>query len=135
MMKLHLAPFRLFRIFFHKLDYQPSRRKTLRVKSRNLLKCLRSDDAPQEIIVNLANISETGLQFFSFREITPGSLLKMVINFAEVERQIPAMGKVAWIRRVRRHKKIYRVGVAFLSLVSEDREFIHRFVKNVLAAV
>ncbi len=113
--------------------YQPNRRNAPRAKSRNLMKCLRSDDTPKEFVANLCNLSETGLQFFSGYKIQPGSLLKIALNLAEKEKVISVVGKAAWLTRMRGQQDVYRVGVAFLSLAEEDREHLRSFVKTVLA--
>lgn len=124
-----------FNFLSRKAVYQPSRRNAVRVKSFQLLKCLRSDDTPREILANLSNLSETGLQFFSAHSIKPGCLLKMVINFPEAERQIPVTGKVAWQTRIRGSEGAYRTGVAFVSMNFEDRELIRGFVANLSSSV
>ena len=120
-----------FQVFSGKPAYQPSRRVAPRVQSLNLLKCLRSDDMPLEMIANFVNLSETGLQFMSPRVIKPGSLLKMVINLGEQDRQMTVTGRTAWQGRIRGSKDVYRTGVVFLSMADEDRQAIRWFVKNI----
>ena len=117
-------------VFSRKPVYQPSRRNAVRVKSHQLLKCLRSDDMPHEILANLVNLSETGLQFFSSYVIKRGSLLKMVIHFPEAERQISLMGKAAWQGRIHGVPGVYRTGVSFISMDFEDREWLRHFVQG-----
>lgn len=123
---------KLVRSFFPKPVYHPSRRTAPRVKAFNLLKCLRSDDVPQEMITNVSNLSETGLQFFSTSAIKPGSFLNMLINMGTQEKRIPVTARVAWRGRIHGQQGVYRIGVSFLSMASEDRQCIRQFVRSLL---
>lgn len=133
-MGIQLSKLSPFKFFASKVVPSAERRNARRVRASNLLKCLRSDDSPEEMITNVTNISETGLRFSSAREFKSGSVLKLVINFPEAEKQVPVVVRVAWLGRVRADALAYRVGVEFLTIAMEDRQIIRNFVQKAVLA-
>ena len=117
-------------LFSSKPVYQPNRRNAPRAKSRNLMKCLRTDDVPAEFVANLCDLSETGMQFFCGYPIEPKSVLKVMLNLPEKNKVISVLGKAMWLRRVRGHEGVFRIGVLFLTMDSEDRALLRSFVKG-----
>ncbi len=112
--------------------YKPNRRNAPRANARNLMKCLRGDDVPKEFVANLTNLSETGIQFTSGYLIQKGALLKIMLNVPEKHRVISALGKCAWVAKVRGHQGVYRIGAAFITLAAEDRESLRELVKEII---
>ena len=130
-MGIQLSSLSPLRLFGRKPVAASNRRNARRVRASNLLKCLRSDDAPEEMLTNVTNISETGLRFSSASGIKPESVLNLVINFPEMEKQVPVVARVAWQGQVRGHGLAYRIGGEFLNIALENRQLIRDFVKKV----
>lgn len=82
------------------------------------------------MLTNVTNLSETGLRFSCASQIKPESVLSLVINFPETEKQVPVVAKVAWLGKVHGHGLVYRIGVEFLSIALEDRQLIRNFVQK-----
>ena len=120
---------RLLKVWIYEKPFGFNRRDSARIKSRNLIRCLRSDDTPQESLCNLLDLSENGLKFVSSKQIKPGAILKLVLNLAEKETNISVAGKVVWSSKIS-HVHAYRVGISFLSMSEEHKALIHRFVRR-----
>jgi hypothetical protein len=116
----------LFSFLFRK-SRQPDydRRHKPRQKTRNLI----SIDAPHTMVLNLVNISESGLQFSSPVKLKREHILTLNINLAEQCAKIQALGQVVWIKRFSKtDSRMYRVGIHFMGLNKEDSAAIRRFI-------
>ena len=112
--------------------FKKNKREFARAKSHNLVKYHHpSSSAPTEHVSNIVNISEGGLQFRYHGNIAVGIAIRMSINLAELGRQIPVLGRVKWVSGSEgRNNHSRRVGVSFMVIQNEDKNFIHRFVRS-----
>lgn len=94
-----------------------------RVESRNLVRFTTPGQFP-ELITNLVNFSEGGLQFSVKSRIKPGTLLKMVINLVERDMDVPVVAKVCWVKAIMGKGEAYRVGVSFQEILPEHQSIL-----------
>ncbi len=111
--------------------FKKNKREFLRVRSHNLVKYhYLSSRGPTERVSNIINLSEGGLQFRYRGRITVGTAVKMLINIVEEGKQIPVLGRVKWIGRAEGRSRSVRVGVSFMAIEDEDKNFIRRFIRH-----
>lgn len=109
------------------------KRRFPRMKTFDLLKCEYPAKEAAVQITNLVNISEGGLQFVCQNLFRLADRLRMTINLAELERDIPVEAKVVWICKEHRNPRMgddlsCRVGVSFTGIADQDRAAIHDLV-------
>ncbi len=107
--------------FLHSFE----RRHHTRKKTHNLL----SLDAQKSELLNLINISETGIQFHSREKIKKNKILRLVINLAEINSEISVIGRVVWCKR---SPKLYRVGIHFLELNPSLTSVLRQYLSAVI---
>lgn len=116
-----------------------NRRQHSRARSYNLVKLIHSERIdrgawtlyyPEQEILNITNISEGGLTFISFRKMPSDSIVTLVINMAEINRQITAEARVVWVHRKSRGSRLYLIGVSFLVLDENDRNLIRQLSRH-----
>ncbi len=113
-----------------KIMGRKNRRTAPRARSRNLIKYQPEDGLPVEKISNLIDFSEIGLQFVYRKKIRPGSILKMVVNVAERNKEVPVLGRVMWVKALESRSRGFRIGVAFLEIQEEDRKLLRGMIKS-----
>ena len=96
-----------------------------RIAGRRRTRNLAVVSEPYEQMVNLVDISETGVQFSSSKPYRRYKPVILKINLAEKDRQVLAMGQVVWSRSLKGNGSLYRVGVNFKPL-SEEAEGLLR---------
>ena len=121
----------IWNIFFQKKEIQVHRRRHPRAKNYNLVRCLPSRNSEREHLANLINLSESGLQLLSAFILHPGTILTMVINLGQENRQIEASTRVVWAKKIR-HTEACRAGLEFVRIEDEDRCVIRDFVERCL---
>jgi hypothetical protein len=102
------------------------KRRYPRVKAKNLMKYGEYPEPTDWHTSNLLDLSEAGIKFVSDSRLGVGSMLEILILAGADNRQIPAIGKVAWIRS--RESQNYYVGVSLVELKQEDRDLIRTLV-------
>lgn len=111
--------------FFGKRKKIRNQRKSPRKHTRNLI----SVELPHRHILNLVNISETGLQFSSPQKLKKDQTVSLTVNLAEVGAQIQVLARVAWSKRfAEAGPQVYRIGVSFVELSREAVLLIRHFV-------
>lgn len=95
---------------------------------RNLVRYSDGKNAPADLISNLVDISEGGLQLSMTRKIKLGTLLNMIINVVERNQDVPVLGKVVWVKSIPGYRGGYRVGVVFEEITPNDREIFREIV-------
>ena len=89
------------------------------------------DTHEQPIASHTINIGHGGMFIASGRIYPIGSLISFEINFTEGElKMLSGVGKVAWIRAHSEGPLLSGMGIMFLSLPSEQQQFITKFVKD-----
>lgn len=98
------------------------RREAPRVRSFDLVKWIPNDEVMNHRISNANDISATGLSFNTREYLTPDSVLRLIVNIAEHNRQVPVLAKVVWSRLV--GDQNFQAGVHFEEISEQDRELI-----------
>lgn len=118
-------------MLFLKRKNEKERRKYPRINTRNLL----AIQLTERTIFNLVDISENGLQFSSPRNFKRKEILKLSVNLAEADIQIPALSQVVWIRPIFYKKvEVFRIGVTFLELSQQAVQVLRQYVMPSLRA-
>ncbi len=99
-----------------------------RISSFNLLKYYDPSARSPELLTNIVDLSEGGLQFTARQKLATGSMIQMVINLIERNQDIPILGRVVWIRPLDIRYKVYRVGVLFEEIRPEHRGLLRSLV-------
>jgi Tfp pilus assembly protein PilZ len=99
-----------------------------RVRAHNLIRYYDPFAEIPELITNIVNLSESGLQISVRSKIKIGTEIRMVINLVERNQDIPVVGKVMWIKGVRGKGTAYRVGVKFDQISAEHRSLLRSLV-------
>jgi len=108
------------------------RRRHTRIKTRLPLEYrnLRGDAKTQKgVLIN--DISEGGVKFISSEFLSLANRLIITINVPTTARQIKAIAKIAWIKKMSPGDK-YEIGNQFLEISREDKEEVARYVKTVV---
>ena len=114
-------PKRLFSI-------KSKRKRSSRVQACNLVKPIAGETVSSEnIIFNLIDISEQGLQLSSSKRLNPGEVLHLLINPALREISISISAKVIWVRKIR-NKNSCRAGLSFVKLTQSSRAAIDAYM-------
>ena len=104
------------------------RRKSARIRGYDLVSYAMADSPLRVRITNIMNMSRTGLKFRASHRMRPNSLLKMVINIAEGNRQIHVTAKVMWCQVTVLSGLRFRAGVIFVDIDNNDYNYLHQFV-------
>jgi len=108
------------------------RRRHTRVKTRLPLEYrnLRGDaKAQKSVLIN--DISEGGVKFVSSEFLSLANRLIVTINIPTTARQIKAISKIAWIKKISSGDK-YEIGNQFLEISREDKVEVARYIKTVI---
>ncbi|MBN1687817.1 MAG: PilZ domain-containing protein [Candidatus Omnitrophica bacterium] len=109
---------------------QAERRISPRVQCYDLLRWIPDGQHMNHRLSNLQDLSETGLRFQAAEPIYPNTILKLTLNLAKENRQIPILAKVVWSRQRKQKKGFCHVGVFFLNIDSSDLDVIRVFVSK-----
>src|SRR3989338_8904307 len=104
-----------------------TKRRYPRLKTKNLMKYGNYPEPSDWHISNLLDLSEAGLKFVSDTRLGVGRMLEIKVLVDSTNRQIPATGKVAWMRS--RERGTYYVGVSLIELKQEDRDLIRQLIQ------
>lgn len=99
-----------------------------RINLRNLVRYGAVTENFPELVSNLVNISEGGLQFSIRSKLPKGTLLNMIINLVEKDQDVPVVAKVCWSKPVIGYSHAYKVGVCFQEILPEHQYLIHGLV-------
>lgn len=77
------------------------RRRFPRVPSRNLIRILRRDSLKLDHLFNLGDFSENGLRVRTDLDAGPGSVIEAVVNFREMNYELPLRLRVVWAHKSR----------------------------------
>jgi hypothetical protein len=104
------------------------KRKHPRLKAKNLMKYGDYPEPTEWHTSNLLDLSEGGIKFVSETRLVLGSLLEITILVDGDNRQIPVIGKVAWVRN--RERRSFYIGVSLTEIKQEDRELIRKLAQS-----
>ena len=74
-----------------------------------------------ELITNLLDLSEGGMQFSVRSKMRLGTLLNVIINLVEKNEDVPVLAKVRWVKPIPSRARAYRIGASFEKILSEHR--------------
>ena len=113
-------------------DMNVERRQFARIKTRIPLeyKNLHKDSTDGKG-VQVKDISEGGVRFTSSEFLSLANRLVVTINIPTTARQIKAIAKIAWIKKLP-SGDLYEVGNQFLEISKEDKQEVARYVKTVV---
>ena len=81
--------------------------------------------------VLVKDISEGGVRFTSNEFLSLANRLVITINIPTVAREIKAITKIAWIKKLP-SGDLYEIGNQFLEISREDKEEVGKYVKTVI---
>jgi Tfp pilus assembly protein PilZ len=113
----------------NKKPTKPCKRQHARSKSYSLIKFNLADGTPFETISNVVNISESGLKFTCYELLETNRDINMIVNVAQVNRDVPIKGRLVWTRKSKSQKGVYVVGVEFRDIKDADRQLIRKMVE------
>ncbi|UCG34868.1 MAG: PilZ domain-containing protein [Candidatus Omnitrophota bacterium] len=105
------------------------RRKFIRLKAHHLLKYRVVDREEVPNLLSFArNVSAGGVLFYADKEISPGNLVELEINFPEYPKPIKTVARVV---RAVPLKEIggFEMGAEFINIAESDRKFIDEKIK------
>lgn len=105
-----------------------TKRRHPRLKAKNLMKYGEHPEPKDWHTSNLLDLSEGGLKFVSDTRLVLGSILEIVILMDAKNKQVPAIGKVAWVRN--RERRNFYIGVSLTEIKQEDRELIRKLISS-----
>lgn len=111
-----------------KLMKKRGARKHPRVRSYNLLRYYDPFAEIPELLTNIVNLSESGIQITVTSKLKIGQQIQMVINLVERNEDIPVVGKVVWIKGTRGQTVAYRVGISFDEIQPVHRSLLRSIV-------
>ncbi|PIU41807.1 MAG: hypothetical protein COS99_03275 [Candidatus Omnitrophica bacterium CG07_land_8_20_14_0_80_42_15] len=107
------------------------RRRHKRIKSRlpmSYVNLREKGKSPKGVLIN--DISEGGVRFNSDQFLSLANRLLVTINIPTTIRQIKAISKIAWIRKIPFGDQ-YDVGNQFLEISKEDKKEVAKYIETV----
>jgi len=113
-------------------DQATERRRFTRISSRLPLeyKNLREVGITAKGVLT-KDISEGGIRFTSSKFLSLANRLVITINIPTSARQIKAIAKIAWIKKLPSGEQ-YEIGNQFLEMSKEDKKEIAKYVQTVV---
>ncbi|MFA6600471.1 MAG: PilZ domain-containing protein [Candidatus Omnitrophota bacterium] len=105
------------------------RRRFLRVRCHNLVRCRYINEHPQDWVGNLSDLSEGGLRIRSPRLFGRHDIVQFVINFARLDLNITVAAHLAWTLPHDQNRPGYVSGFAFLDIQESQQAFLRKYVE------
>ena len=112
--------------FFFGSKNPQERRCIFRQKTRNLVLV---STPPESKMMNLVDLSESGAQITSSKQLRKNKTIYLKINLAEQNREVLVTAKVAWVKAIASPRtSLYRVGVSFMEISQEAWMKLHSYM-------
>ncbi|MFA6600211.1 MAG: PilZ domain-containing protein [Candidatus Omnitrophota bacterium] len=111
------------------MRYGIDRRRFPRVECHHLAKCCYINENRRDWITNLKDISEGGLRLWTPERIECQDIVKFVIFFAQMEREVTVAAKMVWRRRLQQDGPGYMAGFSFLDVETHHLQFLHSYTR------
>lgn len=106
------------------------RRALPRASVYHLAKYLKPSDPSKgkPILTSVQDISGSGICLYTEEPLKPSTVMQIYINFPGMDKTIPCLIQVIWIRQISRKPTRYKIGCKFIEIEDVFRQMVMKRV-------